>query len=450
MEQINSFLALVRQELSQRLKKSAVLKPKQEEVLSLLAAGHNVFASLPTGYGKSLCFWAPAAAWHWRVWVVSPLVSLIHDQALACERLGLTVAAWHGGLSTKERQQLEKKMEEGNVEITFLSPERLVQWWESGFVARLEHLGYAPDLVALDEMHCFEDWRDFRTSYKEAFLPIRRLAEKGVSVLGLSASLAKAEAGAWMGELCEHHLFVGGELGRSNLHLAIWAIEEKEERWLGLVAALGGLKAQETALVYCSSREETEEVACWLKSVGIAAFAYHGGLPAFWRESRSQAFSQGRLPVVCATTAFGLGVDYGRVRRVIHFSLPYSLESYWQEVGRAGRDGETAYGLAFWRRSEIARIRMLGEKEQERYLCLWLALAKKQCRQQAVAKHLGMAAKKCGTCDYCLTILKQEHKMPLWMRRDIFLERSFPWWIQPCAQLQDWTKGKFFELRERS
>jgi ATP-dependent DNA helicase RecQ len=432
------FLELAEKEVFSRLKKAT--RPRQQEVLAALSLGENVFASLPTGYGKSLCYWAPAAAWGWKVWVISPLISLIQDQAMACEALGLKVAAWHAGLGAADKDELLGRMERGEAQITFLSPERLLAWWRSGVVERLGRLGQGPDLIALDEMHCFEEWRSFREGYLEAFAPVRRLSERGVRLLGLSASLARAEADAWMSELCESHRFVGAGLGRENLTLLVKPIDTEGERWLWLASALRSLGAGDCALVYCATRAECDEVSRWLKSAGFPACAYHAGLPQALRAARSRSFRAGALPIICATTAFGMGVDYPRVRRVIHFSLPHSLEAYWQEAGRAGRDGEPAFALALWRRSEIMRAVNMGSVEKEKFFSLWSAWASGNCRKRAVGERFGMTEKNCGRCDRCLA---GEASLPEWMRSDS-ISTADPWWVRPEARLQDWSKEKIF------
>lgn len=426
------------EEVFRRLKKPT--RPRQKKVLALLAAGENAFASLPTGYGKSLCYWAPAAAWNWKVWVISPLVSLIQDQALSCASLGLKVASWHGGLAAPEKNSLEEKMRGGHYQIAFLSPERLLQWWQSGFVEELETCGHGPDMIALDEMHCFEEWRNFRPGYQEAFAPVRRLSERGVRILGLSASLSREEADAWMAELCASHRFLGAPLGRENLSLAVRGLESEEERWFWLAAGVSGLAEGDCALVYCATRDECDEASRWLRSAGFPASAYHAGMPAPVRTARSQGFRAGALPIICATSAFGMGVDYPRVRRVIHFSLPYSLESYWQEAGRAGRDGAPAFALALWRRSEISRARGMGPQEREKYFWLWSAWASGICRKQAVGERLGLKEERCGHCDRCAggKLFQRE-----WPNAAAFRD-SEPWWVQPEARLVEWAKQKIF------
>lgn len=412
------------------------LKIHQREVIVGLAQGRNVFASLPTGYGKSLCYWLPSAAWGWKLWVVSPLISLMEDQVAACTGLGIRAMAIHSGM---EKEAMDRVMD-GKWEILFLSPERLGIWWESGMVAKLEEVGLKPDLLVLDEMHCFEDWRRFREGYQAVFAPIRRMVGSGTALLGLSASFRESESNAWMNEFCDEHLRVEGALARENLSLLVIPIEEEHWRWLLLVSFLRELQPPESALIYCASQRECDEVGQWLASAGFAAVTYHAGLPSAVRRERSRAFRAGALRIICATSAFGMGVDYPWVSRVLHFSLPHDLESYWQEVGRAGRNGCEAYGLALWRRSELVRMRSMDSMQRERFASLWRAWVKGVCRKVAVADRLGLKQDECGKCDRCRR--KKGNFLPEWLREWEFLFLGEVWWLESSSSPERWLEKK--------
>ncbi len=403
------------------------LRPLQLEVLSKLAHGKHVFAGLPTGYGKSACYWLPAQAWSWKVWVISPLVSLIEDQSLSCQKLGVRALALKSSPLQSERKKQLDALEEGAWQVCFLSPERLQSWARSGYLQKLSRLALDPDLVVLDEMHCLEEWRFFRSSYGEIFERVKRWLGSDTLFLGLSASLSEKESRAWMEELCGSYEHIAGGLGRPNLRLRVLALEEDSERWLLLLEVLKNLQAPQCALVYCGTRRETDDVARWLRSTGTDAIAYHAGLPPEERAARSNAFRSGTLRVVCATSAFGMGIDYPHVSHVIHFSMPHDLESYWQEVGRAGRSGQEAIAVTFWRRSEISRLgRMTGDiRAKERFVALWRAWAGGSCRKRVVAQRLGVAQENCGVCDRC-----EEGGRPL------------PWWLKPEALVGEWLEEK--------
>ncbi|MGZ3696031.1 MAG: DEAD/DEAH box helicase [Bdellovibrionota bacterium] len=412
------------------------LRPQQSEVLTGLARGQNVFAALPTGYGKSLCYWLPAAAWNWRVWVISPLVSLMEDQVAACTAVGVEALAIHSASA----QASQAKLFSGKWQVLIISPERMGQWGESGVVAELEAAGLLPDLLVLDEMHCFEDWRRFRVGYQAVFAPIRRLLAGGAQLLGLSASFGTSESDAWMLEFCAEYLRVETPIARENLSLLVIPIAQEYWRWILLVAFLRQLSQPESALIYCSSQRECDEVSQWLQSAGFPAVAYHAGLPALTRRERSRAFRAGFLRIICATSAFGMGIDYAHVGRVLHFSLPYDLPSYWQEVGRAGRNGDEAYGVALWRRSEIVRFRRLDREQGARYASLWAAWARGVCRKIAVAEYLGVEQEECGKCDRCRSA--KGGALPSWLQEWQFLFHALPWWLEPEAEPLEWLKNK--------
>jgi len=408
------------------------LRPMQEEVLFNLAHGKHVFAGLPTGYGKSACYWIPAKAWGWRAWVVSPLVSLIEDQAMACEKLGVSALALKSSSCALDGLAMKKRLERGDWQVCLLSPERLQAWSRSGYLRKLSNMGLDPDVVVLDEMHCLEEWRSFRTGYQEIFDRVKRWLGKDILLLGLSASLSEKESHAWMDELCDSHVHVAGGLGRPNLRLSVVPLEQEEERWLRLLEALRELRGPECALVYCSTRRETDDVASWLRSVGHEAVAYHAGLPQEERAARSKAFRKGGLRIVCATSAFGMGIDYPHVSLVVHFAMPHGLESYWQEVGRAGRSGNEAHAIAFWRRSEISRLRRMKKdaSARDRFVSLWRAWVGGTCRKRAIAERLGMNQDNCTTCDACVRGKYPDIASPV------------PWWLQPEALAEEWLEEK--------
>ena len=415
------------------------LRPLQREVLARLGSGEHVFASLPTGYGKSLCCWAPAAAWGWRVWVLCPLVSLIEDQAMACAELGVNAVALHGGLSPEEREKREARLP--GAQIVFLSPERLLSWEASGRLRELWEQGAEPDLLALDEMHCFEEWREFRGAYLGVFGAIKKLLGRGALLLGLSASLSESLSREWMDEFVPSHARVAADIGREKLILRVIPVEENAERWMLLPALLREGNEGDAILIYCATRSECDHVSRWLNSLGYPATTYHAGIPAARRAERSRAFRAGHLPLVCATTAFGMGIDFPRVSRVIHFSTPYDLESYWQEAGRAGRDGRLAHAISFWRRSDITRARRMSERQRARYFELWRAWLEGACRKRAVANALGLTMNDCGTCDVCAP---SSLLLPPWLQATSGFRKRPVWWTSCAADPVRWAKEKIF------
>jgi superfamily II DNA helicase RecQ len=245
-----------------------------------------------------------------------------------------------------------------------------------------------------------------------------------------------------MRELVDEYQLVEGGLGREQLFLHLFPLMEGNHRWLLLLAALRELHSPQSALVYCASRQECDSVASWLRSAGISASSYHAGLPDHTRSALSEAFRAGRLRVVCASSAFGMGIDYAFVDRVIHFSLPYDLESYWQEAGRGGRGGQKAHSLVFWQRSDIARIRTLTKKAQERYVVMWRAFIERECIKSKIAGRLGMPQVPCGTCEFCATDLGD---FPDWLKDCKKLINELPWWLEKEAKPKDWLEEFFLE-----
>lgn len=442
---MNSYASLEAAEaaLARMIPFAGGLKPLQRSALRALAAGENVSVVLPTGYGKSLCFALPAAAWGWRVWVISPLVALMEDQAQGLRASGLRALSIHGSLSPAEIRGREQRLFAGEVDILWISPERLVAWERNGLLRQLRATGLLPRLLALDEVHCFEAWRGFRPGYNESVPILRRFHAAGAQVLGLTATIQRREAWLWMQEVCGAHRHLAAGLGRERLALYVLPMAQESQRWVYLLSALKDLLSPRSALIYCETRRECDALAQWLRAAAIPACAFHAGLPRADRAAKLHAFRRGRLRVICATSAFGMGIDYPHVDRVIHFSLPACLDSYWQEVGRAGRGGQEAWALAFWRRSEWLRARRLQPQGRHRFLSLWQAWAADGCRRLAVANHLQLGeGADCGNCDVCFRRAKKwpEARME-W--REAFHQR--PWWLHPAAQPQAWAEKKILQ-----
>ena len=427
----------------QRFGPDAELKPKQLEVLEYLASGENVFASLPTGYGKSLCYWLPAAAWKKKVWVISPLIALIEDQAMKCAEFGLRGIGLHSGLQKNEKAKREADLLEGHWDILFLSPERFLYWIQSGFCQTLLANGQGADLITVDEMHLMDDWREFRTSYAEIVAPLKAMLSEGVQFLGLSATFALSRRQYWLDLLAPKCMQVDTPLGRENLSLQILPLEDGRLRWLYLQMALQDIPYGKSVIIYCSTKKECDELSRWLGSSGLLSATYHSETPSLFREHRLNGFREGKLRIICATSAFGMGVDYGGVERVIHFSLPYDLISYWQEAGRAGRDGDSAFAIAFFRRSEISRLRNLSGMARDGYIKLWQAWVKNDCRKKQIGIELGFPeSESCGCCSHCW---KKNKAAPKWLQRLLQCQDP-PWWLEKSAAPELWLKEKISQL----
>ena len=432
--------SLFRNQLQRKLGPEAELKPLQADVLDYLWQRKSVFASLPTGYGKSLCYFLPALTWQWKVVVACPMIALMEDQGMSASEWGLRSIILHSQLSEEKFTTALNKLLHGAWDICFVSPERLTLWEQNGDLSKV--FSVLPDLLVFDEFHGLEDWQGYRKNMQDVFGAIRNFIGKGTLLLAMSASMSCTNGRKWMQEFCEDFEYINGGLGRKNLRLWVVPLTEEREKWLLLPALLRGLPDKKSIIIYCATREETDELHRWLSSVGFLLSAYHAGMPALSRKQVSEDFRAGRISILCATSAFGLGIDYRGVDRVIHFSMPYSIESYWQEVGRAGRGGQEAYGVCLWLRSDISRVRILAQSERMRFFDLWSAWIEGGCRRSVVACKLEHKEEKvCGKCDVCLQ--REIRDEPFWLQT-LKLFAPKPWWLEDEAQPEQWLSEKTF------
>ncbi|HHL51772.1 MAG TPA: RecQ family ATP-dependent DNA helicase [Flammeovirgaceae bacterium] len=311
-------------------------RPGQEEIINSVLAGKDTFALLPTGGGKSLCYQVPALIFEGLTLVVTPLISLMLDQVEALRARGVRAYALHSGLDHRQQQVVLDNCAFGDVKLLYCAPERLAS---DEFRARLPHLNVR--FLAVDEAHCVSEWgHDFRPSYLLIKEVRQELGE--VPMLALTATATpqiEQEVIDLLG-MQEPAVF-RTSFSRSNLVLVVRQVEDKEARLAEILQKVTG-----SAIVYVSSRRKARDLAVWLqKHKQIAATFYHAGLKAAEREARQQQWKSDRVRVMVATNAFGMGIDKHDVRLVVHVDVPASLEAYYQEAGRAGRDGQRAYAV---------------------------------------------------------------------------------------------------------
>jgi ATP-dependent DNA helicase RecQ len=377
----------------------------QGEVIDEVLAGRDALAVLPTGGGKSLCYQIPALLRPGVGLVISPLIALMHDQVDALRQLGVRAARVDSGLSPEERARAWRSLTAGELDLIYLSPEGLMQ-------GVLERLTAAPvALIAIDEAHCVSQWgHDFRPEYRA----LGRLADlfPGVPRLAVTATADARTREDIRGQLRlgQASEFVAS-FARPELALSAEAKRDGARRRVGeLVAA----RKNQSGVVYCGSRDGSEALAERLADQGVKARAYHAGLDKAVRHERSDWFRSEEDAVIVATIAFGMGIDKPDVRFVIHADPPASIEAYWQEVGRAGRDGEPADGITLYGASDMAwaleRIRRrelpeeVAQVQTRKVRQLYAMLGGATCRAQAVRRYFGEAdAAPCGRCDRCLT-----------------------------------------------
>ena len=328
-------------------------RPMQEEIIRSVMAGRDTLALLPTGGGKSLTYQVPTLAREGLCIVVTPLIALMKDQVDNLRKRGVQAVAIHSGLSPAEIDRLLDNCVYGTVKFLYIAPERI---GTELFLMRVAKMNL--QLIAVDEAHCISQWGyDFRPSYLR-IAELRR-AHPEVPILALTASATELVTRDIMENLQfpEQNLLRGDFL-RPNLSYSVRQTDDKQGQLLRLVQNVPG-----TGIVYVRTREATEQVAEFLRSEGITAEAYHGGLAHAERSIRQEEWIQNRVRVMVATNAFGMGIDKPDVRFVVHYTMCDSLESYYQEAGRAGRDGKRAYALLLASEDDPQRIVRRYEQE---------------------------------------------------------------------------------------
>ena len=332
-------------------------RPGQEAVVSALLAGRDVLAVMPTGAGKSVCYQVPAVVMEGMAIVVSPLVSLMADQVRAVQEAGIRGAYLNSTLAPGQQAEVLRRAAEGAYDLMYVAPERLAdpRFAEFARTARLA-------LIAVDEAHCVSQWgQDFRPSYLSigqfiAELPVR----PPVAALTATATdLVRRDIVRLLG-LRDAACTVTG-FDRPNLRFAVERREPKQK--LARLDAFIDERRAESGIVYCAKRATVEEVCDHLRERGVAATRYHAGLSAEERERNQRAFVNDTAPVMVATNAFGMGIDKSNVSYVVHYNMPGSVEAYYQEAGRAGRDGSPAECLLLWCDGDIATGRFFIEQE---------------------------------------------------------------------------------------
>ena len=319
----------------------------QRDIIASVLAGQDALALMPTGGGKSLCYQVPALVLPGVCVVVSPLIALMKDQVAALRKRGVRAAALYSGLSRREQEAIYDRAQFGGLDLLYLSPERLLTEW-----TRVRLGQTRVSLLAVDEAHCISQWgHDFRPAYRE-IATIRELLPD-TPVLALTATATPRVAD----DICEQ---LGFDLlaarhqmsfARDNLTYALRAVDDKTAKIVETLRALGG-----SAVVYARSRGRTREIARELTRRGISATHYHAGLTLAERDAAQAAWLGDEVRVVVATNAFGMGIDKPDVRLVVHADLPDTLEAYFQEAGRAGRDGQRSYALLLYGDADAERL----------------------------------------------------------------------------------------------
>jgi ATP-dependent DNA helicase RecQ len=374
----------------------------QARIVEHVIGGDNAFVLMPTGGGKSICYQIPAIVRHGMGLVVSPLLALMADQVAALRQAGVKAAALNSDLPADERRALWRDIRGGNLDLLYVAPETLLRQEVLDRLAQVQL-----SLIAIDEAHCLSQWgHDFRPSYRQLDALVRQFPDTPRMALTATADEpTRAEILSHL-EIAQAHSFIDG-FDRPNIR---YAIEEKDNPRAQLKDFLRRHDG-ESGIVYCLSKRKTEETAAWLREQGHDALAYHAGMDKVAREANQKRFQRGEAVIMVATVAFGMGIDKPDVRFVVHVDLPGSIEAYYQETGRAGRDGLPSDTLMLYGSEDIAlRSRFIEESDapdqrrrmERQKLDSLLGLAETAgCRRQALLSYFGDHCEPCGNCDTC-------------------------------------------------
>ncbi|MFK7983994.1 MAG: DNA helicase RecQ [Saprospiraceae bacterium] len=376
-------------------------RPMQADIVQSVYDLNDTLVLMPTGGGKSICYQIPAVTMDGIAVVVSPLISLMKDQVEGLQATGIKASFLNSSLSSVEQRAVEDDIFNQNIDLIYVSPEKIVS---PNFLSLLQRVKIA--LFAIDEAHCISSWgHDFRPEYTQLKFIKRHFPTTPIIALTATADKATRKDISAQLDMYQPKIFVAS-FDRPNLSLEVKPGQKKFEQIMQFVKK----RPNQPGIIYCLSRKNTENLADKLQMSGLNAKAYHAGLPPSQRSKVQEDFINDVTEIVCATVAFGMGIDKSNVRWVIHYNLPKNIESFYQEIGRAGRDGTNASTLLFYSFADIRTLREILSKNESAQVDLKLAKLERMqqyaeslsCRRKILLNYFSEPFEKaCGNCDIC-------------------------------------------------